>query len=71
MGQGNLDDLRAQFFKLLHSRVQGLFHFRLEAANHILFSQSKFQAFDVRVQAGGIMRNRLRDAGRIAMIHTA
>ena len=66
--QGNFHDLRAEFLKLFHGGVHGGFHFRVKTADHVFLRQTEFQAFDVAVKRGGVIRHRLRHAGGIARI---
>src|ERR1035437_4508474 len=63
--------LRAELFQLLHGGIHGGFYFQVEPADHVFLRQTELQALDVARQRGGIIRNRLRHARRIAQIVSA
>ena len=67
--QGNFHDFRAEFLQLFHGGLHGGVHFRIQPADHVFLRQAEFQALDIAVERGGVIRHRLRHAGGIARVN--
>ncbi len=62
-----LDD-RTEFFQLLDAFMHQLRDTRVQACAEILFRYANTQALERGIEAGGVVRNRLVDAGRVLRV---